>query len=38
LLRVFDEKVENQRIDCIRTKAKCQKTLEELEDKILMML
>lgn len=38
VLRVFDEKIEQQRIECINIKARCQNTLAKLEEKILQML
>jgi dynein heavy chain len=38
VLKVFDEKIEQQRIECINIKARCHKTLFELEEKILSML
>ena len=34
----MDEKLERQRVDCIKTKANCEGTLKHLEDEILRML
>ena len=38
LLSILDEKVEQQRVECIRVKARGEKTLNSLEDQILSML